>query len=48
MIDGCHRAVCLYHRLQDGHPVPQAAELYGSLPQGGLEFLAAAVSPLWP
>lgn len=23
LIDGCHRAVCLYHRLQAGHPVPE-------------------------
>lgn len=24
LIDGCHRALCLWHRLQAGHPVPGA------------------------
>ena len=48
LIDGRHRAVCLYHRLQIDHPVPEAAELYTGVLGQGFEFLAAAVSPLWP
>ena len=36
LIDGCHRAVCLYQRLQAGHRVPEAAELYTGVLGPGL------------
>ena len=48
LIGGCHRAVCLWHRLQAGHPLPETASLYTGVPTQGFEFLASAVAPLWP
>lgn len=47
LLDGCHRAVALWHRKQIGHPIPPGVTLYTGVLSGLFRFTAAAASSFW-